>query len=569
MNREFSHSSLEESLTPHGLRWILSLVMGFYFYVTHSTELEVNTLWRTLLLLSLPFYTGVVFLVTRQGTRRRARLSSPIIDPVWISLLVFVFHNEQFHTSDVFVFIPFGLISLFFGQKAQVIRYVVSALISFAFLFIAELQIQGQLSSVRIVDFVLQTGLFVFLSTVLVAVADQLEGWRRSLREQEEVLHTQKTIAEERLALRESFLTTMSHELRTPLNGIIGMSSLLLESKLNDEQRDYAQTVRYSAENLSHLVNDILDMSKIKSGTFKFHPSTFDPIEKAQLVVRNLGVSTQDKSIELKTIFEPNIPPRVIGDVNRFMQVLYNVVGNGVKFTQKGEVRLTMAAEERDGRCVLRIDVWDSGIGIPPDELKYIFDEYHQTEESTSKNLGGTGLGLPITKRLVDLFGGSISVESTLGQGSCFHLSIPMEYGPNPSVEPHGQALELDLNSPQPVLIVDDNTINLELLARMIRRYDVPCEESGDSLHGEQLLHERSFSLVFLDQQMPGLSGIELCKKLRNSPGPNQNTPVILVSGLDSASLSDQLEGVSDVEIMPKPLRLHQIEEVLGKYRLH
>ncbi|HEY8914777.1 MAG TPA: ATP-binding protein [Chitinophaga sp.] len=365
-------------------------------------------------------------------------------------------------------------------------------------------------------------------------------------------------------AIKEQFLANMSHEIRTPMNAVLGFTRLLQGQSLNDKSKEYVSAIQSAGENLLDIINDILDISKIEAGMMRLEPVAFSLRGSLHALQTMFLPKAVEKHLSLIVIIEDNIPDILYGDVLRLTQVLVNLTNNAIKFTNEGSVTIRVSlAQQHDSNVRILFTVKDTGIGIAPDKLPYIFDRFNQAEANTTRKYGGTGLGLAIVKQLVELQHGKANVESQPGKGSTFTIELPYTLG---EVMPESGAELYNGNGQTPytdahLLIAEDNRMNQDLLRHLLHNWHLHFHVVNNGIEVLQALEKQHFDLVLMDIQMPEMDGYTAARKIRQEL--RSNIPIVAMTAHAMAGEREKCLSYGMNEYVAKPIREEELYRII------
>jgi two-component system, sensor histidine kinase len=400
-------------------------------------------------------------------------------------------------------------------------------------------------------------------STDILRIADLLNEAIAERKRIEEQLREAREIAEKSLKARQIFLANVSHEIRTPIHAISGMATILQETALGEAQKNYVEAIRTSAEGLTVIINDLLDISRMESGKFRLEHIPFHLPELIARVTESLAHRAQEKGILLSSISSPDLPEWLEGDPTRLRQIILNLLTNAIKFTAEGTATLSVSRVSSQGPgALIRFEVSDTGVGIEQHKLAEIFEQFVQEDDSVARKFGGTGLGLSISKTLVEMMGGELKAESSKGIGSRFWFEVEFELSAEPGATKQ-DSHTFDYSGMR-VLVVDDNEINRFLATTILTRWNAEVHEAEDGVQALEKVAAHHYDMVLLDIQMPRMDGVQVIRKIRAEL--SETLPVIALSA--NATMAEKSacieEGMTDY--LTKPFNPIELAEIISRH---
>jgi len=390
----------------------------------------------------------------------------------------------------------------------------------------------------------------------------------KKMEAEQQQLILEKEIAEGTAKARSEFLSTMSHEIRTPMNAVIGMSHILLQEDPREEQIPNLKILKFSAENLLSLINDILDYNKLESGKLNFERTNFSLKDTANSITHSLKVKARENNNDIVVNMGENVPEHVVGDPTRLAQVLNNLLSNAVKFTENGQVTLDIQLQKEEGDdLLLDFAIKDTGIGIPEDKLEHIFESFTQACSSTTRKFGGTGLGLAIIKKILEHQDSQINVKSTIGEGSTFYFTLRLAKGVAPSEQAAEENEEMQSLSGTKVLLVEDNKINQVIANRFLKKWDIQYDVADNGAIALEKVQHNDYDVILMDLQMPTMDGYTATAKIRNLPESKyQDLPIIALTASAMLEERNRVYTVGMNDYVTKPFNPIELYSAINKH---
>jgi PAS domain S-box-containing protein len=391
-----------------------------------------------------------------------------------------------------------------------------------------------------------------------------------AFKKSEAVLKNTIEVTEAESKIKEQFLANMSHEIRTPIHGIISLTQFIIGTKPTDEQQKYLELIRKSADTLLVIVNDILDLAKMDADKMTFEETNFSLSDTLQTAVASFIPKTIEKNIEIVSEISNDIPKELLGDPVRLTQIINNLLGNAVKFTDKGKVTISLrASEKNDEYCMIEFQIQDTGIGIPKSKINTIFDSFTQAEDDTNRKFGGTGLGLSISKKLIEKQNGTIHVESEIGVGTTFTFTIPykLDKSGNNIISEVIISKAISLKKSLRILIAEDNDINRFIIEKMITDWGAEIEFASTGREAFEKVNQEQFDIILMDVEMPDVNGYRATEMIRNEmPAPINAIPIIAMTGHAMPGEREKCIECGMNDYLSKPFKSAELKEMVAKY---
>ncbi len=563
----------------------VSVLFLVAFQINESVSLTWFFLSEALAFLLIP-------LLARQGFEKAAKILLIAYADIGIIILSSVFGGDAMIQA---FFIPAMGLSILLFDNTQVHLRNMGILLSILSYFILDYIIFERISisesSFSLVRWSVLTGSFVttwLIFNTFSQFKEDAEYQTLELLQKEQELNQELSLKQEKLEnyigqlevateelakstkAKSEFLATMSHEIRTPMNAILGMTHLLKQDSPRKDQIEPINILDFSGKTLLSLIDDVLDFSKIEAGKIEFENIEFELNKLVNVIVESFRVTAKNKSIELKTDIGDGIPNYLVGDPARLNQILNNLYSNALKFTEEGEVLLSVnVIEDFDDSVRLQFAISDTGIGIEKNRVDTIFESFTQASQNTKRLFGGTGLGLTISKQLTDLQGGSISVESEEGEGSTFYVELTFEKG---SSEEEAKAITENFDSAKSlsglkVLLAEDNLVNQKVMLRFLERWNVEMKVVDNGFEAVEAIKENNYDVVLMDLQMPKMDGYEASENIRKLDDPyKRKTPIIALTAAALKEVREKVYASGMNDFVTKPFNPADLEQKLFQF---
>jgi len=563
----------------------VSVLFLVAFQINESVSLTWFFLSEALAFLLIP-------LLARQGFEKAAKILLLAYADIGIIILSSVFGGDAMIQA---FFIPAMGLSILLFDNTQVHLRNMGILLSILSYFILDYIIFERISisesSFSLVRWSVLTGSFVttwLIFNTFSQFKEDAEYQTLELLQKEQELNQELSLKQEKLEnyigqlevateelakstkAKSEFLATMSHEIRTPMNAILGMTHLLKQDSPRKDQIEPINILDFSGKTLLSLIDDVLDFSKIEAGKIEFESIEFELNKLVNVIIESFRITAKNKSIELKTDIGEGIPNLLVGDPARLTQILNNLYSNALKFTEEGEVLLSVnIVDDFDDSVRLQFAISDTGIGIEKDRVDTIFDSFTQASQNTKRLFGGTGLGLTISKQLTELQGGSISVESEEDEGSTFYIELTFEKG---SSEEEAKAITENFDSAKSlsglkVLLAEDNLVNQKVMLRFLERWNVEMKVVDNGLEAVEAIKENNYDVVLMDLQMPKMDGYEASENIRKLDDPyKRKTPIIALTAAALKEVREKVYASGMNDFVTKPFNPADLEQKLFKF---